>query len=86
MGQQSGISAIAMKPDGTVVAIELERTAKDIARYRKIIVAHLESRKQRLWDEIYYLFPDPALLERVARMFDAITDLDYMGHSVQFTR
>ena len=77
--------AVAMKPDGTVVAIELERTAKDIARYRKIIVAHLESRKQRLWDEIYYLFPDPALQERVARIFDAITELEYMGHSIQFT-
>ena len=77
--------AIAVKPDGTIVAVELERTAKDIARYHKIIVAHLESRKQRLWDEIYYIFPDNALLERVKKMFDEIKVLNYLGNSIQFT-
>ena len=74
--------AIATRPDQTVIAIEVERTVKDVARYSGILVAHLNARRLREWDEIYYLCPDSKTANRIRRIFDEITEAEHLGKLV----
>ena len=77
--------AIATRPEGLQVAIEVERTLKSKKRYRNILVSHLHSRKQRYWDEIYYFCPDAQITARLKRLFSEISELDYFGTTVKVT-
>ena len=50
--------AVAVNPEGKTCAIEVERTVKSKARYRKILVHHLAEAKAGKWDEIWYFCPE----------------------------
>ena len=70
--------AVAVRPDGVRVAIEVERTVKQESRYRSILIAHLNARKLRRWDEIYYLSPTAKISKRLKRIFLDISEVQYM--------
>ncbi|KHT16858.1 MULTISPECIES: MobC family replication-relaxation protein [Pectobacterium] len=46
-------------PNGTVIAIEIERRLKTKARYQSIITNHLLARTQKHWMYVFYIVPDP---------------------------
>ena len=77
--------AIAIRPDGQKVAIEVERTVKTVKRYAEILVSHLEARKQGKWDWIYYLSPDEAVRDRVQRAYSEIHRAVWRGQAIAIT-
>ncbi len=77
--------ATAIRPDGIVVAFEIERTLKSLRRYPDILVSHLDARKQGLWKEIYYLMPDQSMKHKVERIFNSITSARYKRQTIQIT-
>ena len=77
--------AVALRVDGSRVAIEVERTVKTAKRYAEILIAHLEARKQGKWDWIYYLSPDKAISNRVRRSYEEIRVALWRGKRVQIT-
>jgi len=77
--------AIAVRPDGQKVAIEVERTVKTVKRYADILVAHLEARKQGKWDWIYYLSPNSTISNRVERAFSEINRAKWRGEGIKIT-
>jgi len=64
--------AVAVRPDGQKVAVEVERTVKTCKRYAEILVAHLAARKEGKWDWVYYLSPEQGVRDRVERAFHEI--------------
>ncbi|MEZ8046774.1 hypothetical protein AB6C46_23205 [Vibrio sp. 10N.237.312.C02] len=74
---QSCPDAIALSPEGEMVAFEFERTLKASSRYDAILKNHLESISARRYKKVFYLSPNPALVRRVERMF-----LKYIDQSV----
>ena len=74
--------AIATRPDGCVVAIELERTIKVVNRYPPALVALLDGRRRRLWDEVYYICKDEADRTRLDRIFSEIDAAVFQGETV----
>lgn len=77
--------AIATRPDGKVVAIEIERTLKSFRRYPDVLVSHLAARKQGCWDEIYYLMPDKSMKRKVERIFASIDKARYQNQTIQIS-
>ena len=77
--------AIAVRPDGVKVAIEVERTIKSKGRYPDILAAHLHSRKLGYWDEIFYFCPDAKVKRRLERIFSEIQEVKYFGNSVKIS-
>ncbi len=77
--------AIAKRPDGSIIAIEVERTIKNKNRYPGIMASHLHARKHGKWDEIYYFCPDIQLKKRLERAFSQITEVKYFGSTVKIT-
>ena len=75
--------AIAKRADGVCVAIEVERTIKKASRYKTILVAHLNARKARRWDEIYYMSPNKTISNRIKRIFLDISEITYFGEIIQ---
>ncbi len=74
--------AIATRPDGVVVAIELERTIKNLDRYPPALIAHLDGRRKGLWDEIYYLCPSEREVDRLKRIFSEVAVATFRGEDV----
>lgn len=74
--------AIAIRPDGQKVAVEVERTVKTGKRYAEILVAHLAARKEGKWNWIYYLSPDVAVRDRVRRCFGEIRKVKWKGQFI----
>lgn len=77
--------AIGLRPDAERVAIEVERTIKTVKRYAEILVSHLEARKQRKWEWIYYLSPDAVIRDRVRRAFQEISHARWRGQVIKIT-
>jgi len=77
--------AIAIRPDGKTVAIEVERTVKTAKRYAEILVAHLAARKQGKWEWVYYLSPQEAVRDRVQRVFGEIRRATWRGQAIEIT-
>ena len=77
--------AIAKRPDGARIAIEVERTIKSKSRYPGILASHLHARKYCKWDEIYYFCPDAQSKRRLERIFLEITEVKYFGNTVKMT-
>ena len=71
--------AVAVRPDHTRIAIEVERTLKTNDRYPGILVAHLIARKNRNWDEIYYFSPDAKISRQLERIFSKIDEANHLG-------
>jgi len=77
--------AIAIRPDGQKVAMEVERTVKTGKRYAEILVAHLAARKEGKWNWIYYLSPDASVRDRVRRCFGEIRRVRWKGRFIAVT-
>jgi len=77
--------AVAIRPDGRKVAIEIERTVKTVKRYAEILVAHLEARKQGKWDWIYYFSESDAVRDRVRRAFQEVKRAKWHGQAIEVT-
>jgi hypothetical protein len=77
--------AIAVRPDGQRVAIEVERTIKELRRYPEALVSHLRSRKNGEWDAIYYLSPTPKIRDKVRSIFEGISEVDLNGKPLKIT-
>ena len=75
--------ALAIRPDGTRIGIEVERTVKQSNRYPGILVSHLEARRLRHWDEIYYLCPTTSIAERLKTIFENIETVNYHGEKLR---
>ena len=71
--------AVAVRPDHSRIAIEVERTIKGYDRYTGILVAHLIARKNRNWDEIYYFSPDAKMSRQLERIFSEIGEANHLG-------
>ena len=71
--------AVAVRPDHSRIAIEVERTIKGYERYSGILVAHLIARKNRKWDQIYYFSPDAKISRRLERVFSEISEANHLG-------
>ena len=71
--------AVAVRPDHTRIAVEVERTLKANDRYPGILVAHLIARKNRKWDEIYYFSPDAKISRQLERIFFEIDEANHLG-------
>lgn len=78
--------AVVLRPDGSRVALEVERTVKTAKRYAEILIAHLEARKQGKWDWIYYLSPDAVISNRVRRSYEEIRVALWRGKRIQITK
>lgn len=61
--------AVALRPDGLRVAIEIEPTVKTGKRYQQIIRNHLMQIKEGGWDAVLYL---SGYAGRLQRIFDSI--------------
>ena len=84
--KRSGIKypdAVVVRPDGLRVAIEVERSVKKKEEYAQILVSHLESYKQRLWDKVYYLSPNIKTKERLQSIFNQMKEVTYFGQVVR---
>ena len=77
--------AVAMRPDGARVAVEIERTVKSTKRYAALIVQHLLGRRNRRWDYIYYLSPTRDLARRIERIFGSIERIAHDGRRIALT-
>jgi hypothetical protein len=77
--------AVARRPDGVITAFEIERTLKALRAYPEIMVSHLSARKQKMWDEIYYLMPNDNLKKRVKRCFEVTNSARYKRQTIQIT-
>lgn len=77
--------AIAIRPNGDKVAIEVERTVKTVKRYSQILAAHLVARKDGKWDLIYYLSPSDAIRDRVQRAYLEIHRVRWHGQNIEIT-
>ena len=75
--------ALAVRPDGQKVAIEVERNVKSTKRYSEILVAHVAARRQGNWEWIYYLAPDDRIRNRVERAFKEIKRATWRGQVVE---
>lgn len=71
--------AVALRPDGLRVAIEVELTVKTRKRYQEIVRNHLMLIRQGGWDAVLYL-SDSAL--RLQRLFDSIDYVVIQGERV----
>ncbi len=75
--------AVAVRPDHSRIAIEVERTIKSYDRYPGILVAHLIARKNRKWDEIYYFSPDAKMSRQLEKAFSEISEANHLGEALK---
>ena len=71
--------AVAVRPDHTRIAIEVERTLKTNDRYPGILVAHLIARKNRNWDESTTLVQTLKCHGNWRRFFSEISEANHLG-------
>ena len=74
--------ALATRPDGTTVAIEIERHAKTKKRYEQVISCHLQEITKKSWGEVHYLTP-PELILPLQNIFQRIETIPVKGERVQ---
>jgi DNA-binding PadR family transcriptional regulator len=83
--QQKIPDAVAISPDGMVVAFEIEREIKSSKRYRQIVVSHLLGRKKGFWNSIIYLCPSMDMAVRLKRKFELLGSVDFNGKKIQLS-
>jgi len=64
-----------LRPDGSRIAIEVERTAKSPKRYQEIANLYANTFKSNNLVNVLYLFPNTGLKNRVERIFNALPRL-----------
>jgi hypothetical protein len=73
--------ALATRPDGTKIAIELERHCKATRRYAEVISCHLQEITKKSWAEVHYL-TQPELLRPLENIFQRIDTIPVKGERV----
>ena len=71
--------AVAVRPDHSRIAIEVERTIKAYDSYPGVLAAHLIARKNRKWDEIYYFSSDTNVSRQLEKIFSEISEANHLG-------
>lgn len=74
--------AIAVRPDGVRVALEVERTIKTTKRYQVIIREHMKNITAGRYGGVLYLCPEQ-VTPRLSRIFDAIEYVVIDGERVK---
>lgn len=74
--------AVAIRPDGRRMAIEIERNVKSPKRYADLIVAYLQEIKAGRYDGVYFLAPDRGIAEAIPRSMRRVAYLQVMGERV----
>ncbi|GEM_PF-693414 len=77
--------AIASDPDGVIVAIEIERTPKKPSTYAETLAEYVQMMHSNVIHRVDYVFPDPLLVPRVARIFKEIKSIKIQGQDVPIT-
>lgn len=72
-----------LRPDGTRLAVEVERTAKSPKRYQEIANLYARTFKENNLVNVLYLFPDVTLKNRVQRIYSALPSLGEGINAVQ---
>ena len=74
--------ALGTRPDGVLVALEIERHIKSKKRYESIISAHLQNISQKKFSEVHYLCEE-GLHTKVKAIFNAIQYIPVKGERVR---
>lgn len=85
--RKSGVKlpdAIVTRPDGRLVAIEIERTPKSRRRYGGVIANHIVAFIARRYDLVHYISPT-GKAEALNRIFDSITAVRMDGQLMPLT-
>lgn len=64
--------ALATRPDGKVIAIEIERHIKSHKRMTEVVAAHLKQILEKKYSFVYYFTPHNAGLERVFKSIEFV--------------
>jgi hypothetical protein len=74
--------AVAMDPQGKLVAIEVERTFKTLKRYQAILANYLRMAAQQKIDRVEYVCPLPGMASKLELMFCSIKTVPVQGQVV----
>ena len=75
--------AVAIHSNKSRIAIEVERTVKAADRYPGIVVEHLNARRLRQWDKIYYLCPNLKIANRIRDILTGVNEVEFAGRIVR---
>ena len=74
--------ALATRPDGSKIAIEIERHIKTKKRYEEIVSLHLQEITKKSWAEVHYLTQAELILP-VRNIFQRIQTIPVKGERVE---
>ena len=77
--------AIAINPEGQMIAIELERSIKTLKRYEAIFAIYLQMIKRDKYAKVHYVCPHANFAPRLVRMFELIKSVPVAGERVPIT-
>lgn len=69
--------AIIQSPKGHVIAIETERTIKNLSRYRAIFKSHIIAKQKQYWHAVFYIVPDEKMKTGLDKRFDQIGHIQF---------
>lgn len=81
-GVQHRPDALAVNPEGELVAIEVERTIKTRSRYQQVIASHLKAMSDGKWAHVYYITPE-GVSDRLKKVIYSIDTIKVGGQQVQ---
>ncbi|MDC5711141.1 MobC family replication-relaxation protein [Vibrio europaeus] len=64
--------AVIKSPNGHLIAIETERTIKNLSRYRAIFKSHIIAKQKQYWSAVFYIVPDEKMKAVLNKRFDQI--------------
>lgn len=73
--------ALAIRPDGRQIAIEIERHAKTKKRYEQVVSCHLQEITKKSWAEVHYL-TQPQLILPLQNIFQRIETIPVKGERI----
>lgn len=73
--------ALAVKPDGSKIAVEIERHIKTKKRYEQVVSFHLQEISKKSWAEVHYL-TQPELITPLQNIFQKIETIPVKGERV----
>ncbi len=73
--------ALATRPGGSRIAIEIERHVKTRKRYEEILSLHLQEMSKKSWSEVHYL-AKPELIRPLQNIFRRIEAIPVKGERV----
>lgn len=78
--------AVARRPDGQRIAIEVERNVKSLKRRREVLSGHILSIAQRKqWDHVLYLCEARCSAARLRDLYLSLTELDTPAGRTEMT-